>query len=92
VPRGWEIPTNAKKLKVGVVISGGYKKYIDAKEDSSTGLIKTSGLAIDSFEEAVQRLPYPFPYEYVVFNTTEAVSSSYDDFVYQVFLKVRKEF
>jgi hypothetical protein len=68
VPRGWEIPTNAKKLKVGVVISGGYKKYIDAKEDSSTGLIKTSGLAIDSFEEAVQRLPYPFPYEYVVFD------------------------
>jgi glutamate receptor, ionotropic, plant len=91
VPRGWEIPTNAKKPKVGVVI-GGYTKYIDAKEDSSTGLIKASDLAINIFEEAVQRLPYPFPYEYVLFNTTEDGSSSYDDFVYQVFLKVRKEF
>ncbi|PUZ74981.1 hypothetical protein GQ55_1G110300 [Panicum hallii var. hallii] len=42
VPRGWEIPTNGKKLQVGIVAE---------------------------------------------FNTTENVSSSYDDFVYQVYLK-----
>jgi glutamate receptor, ionotropic, plant len=77
VPRGWEIPINGKKLKVGVVTAGGgYQKYI-------------SGLAIDVFEEAIQKLPYALPYEYVVFNITENVSSSYDDFIYNVFLKVR---
>jgi len=86
VPRDWEIPTNGKKLQVGVV-SGGRSKYIDANEDSHTGVVKASGLAIDIFEEAVKRLPYALPYEYIVFNTTENVSSSYDDFVYQVYLK-----
>ncbi|CAL5081553.1 unnamed protein product [Urochloa decumbens] len=87
VPRGWEIPTNGKKLQVGIIIGGGYPKYIDADEDSLTGVVKASGLAIDVFEEAVKRLPYALPYEYIVFNTTENVSSSYDDFVNQVYLK-----
>ncbi|CAN6231163.1 unnamed protein product [Urochloa humidicola] len=87
VPRGWEIPTKGKKLLVGIVTGGSYPKYIDANEDSLTGEIKASGLAIEIFEEAVKRLPYALPFEYVVFNTTENVSSSYDDFVNQVYLK-----
>lgn len=86
--RGWEIPINGKKLQVGIVIGGTYPKYIDATEDSLTGVVKPSGLVIDIFEEAVKKLPYALPYEYVVFNTTENVSSSYDDFVYQAYLKV----
>ncbi|CAL4970134.1 unnamed protein product [Urochloa decumbens] len=86
VPRGWEIPTKGKKLLVGIVTGGSYPKYIDAKE-SLTGEIKASGLAIEIFEEAVKRLPYALPFEYVVFNTTENISSSYDDFVNQVYLK-----
>jgi ionotropic glutamate receptor len=88
VPRGWEIPIDGKKLQVGIVIGGGFPKYIDANEDSLTGVAKESGLAIEIFEEAVKRLPYALPYEYIVFNTTGNVSSSYDDFVYQVYLKV----
>ncbi|CAN6251081.1 unnamed protein product [Urochloa humidicola] len=87
VPRGWEIPTNGKKLLVGVVTGGTYPEYVNANEDSLTGEIKASGLVIEMFEEAVKRLPYALPYEYVVFNTTEHVSSSYDDFVNQVYLK-----
>ena len=89
VPKGWEIPTNGKKPRVGVVAGGGYPKYIDANEDSLTGEIKASGLAIEIFEEAVKRLPYALPYEYVIFDSKENVSSSYDDFVSQVYLKVR---
>ncbi|CAN6272195.1 unnamed protein product [Urochloa humidicola] len=87
VPRGWEIPTKGKKLIVGIVTGGSYPKYIDANVDSLTGEIKASGLAIEIFEEAVKRLPYALPFEYVLFNTTENVSSSYDDFVNQVYLK-----
>jgi ionotropic glutamate receptor len=88
IPRGWEIPTDGTKLQV-VVTGNKYKKYIDAVEDSITGVIKASGIAIDVFEEAVKRLPYALPYEYVVFNITKNSSSSYDDFVNQVYLKVR---
>jgi ionotropic glutamate receptor len=89
VPRGWEIPINGKKLQVGIVTGASYPKYIDVNEDSLTGEIKASGLAIEIFEEAVKRLPYALPYEYIVFNTTQNGSSSYDDFVNQVYLKVR---
>ncbi|CAD6219170.1 unnamed protein product [Miscanthus lutarioriparius] len=87
IPRGWEIPTNGKKLQVGVVTGNKYQKYIDVVEDSITGVIKASGIAIDVFEEAVKRLPYALPYEYVVFNIAKNSSSSYDDFVNQVYLK-----
>jgi ionotropic glutamate receptor len=57
--------------------------------DAFGHFIKQHTLAIEIFEEAVKELPYALPYKYVVFNTTENVSSSYDDFVYQVYLKVR---
>ena len=92
VPRGWKIPTNGKKLRVGIVAGAGYPEYIDANEDPLTGEIKASGLAIEIFEEAVKRLHYALTYEYIVFNTTENVSSSYDDFVNQVYLKVTHNF
>jgi ionotropic glutamate receptor len=46
--RGCEIPINRKKLQVGIVTSGG--KYIDANEDSLTGVVKTSGLQLKYLE------------------------------------------
>ncbi|KAF2916287.1 hypothetical protein DAI22_09g106900 [Oryza sativa Japonica Group] len=88
IPRGWEIPTSGKKLQVGVCTSDGYPEYIYAEKDPLiVGMTKASGLAIEVFEETVKRLPYALPYEYVFYNTTENISSSYDDFVYQVYLK-----
>uniref|UniRef100_J3MXN7 Glutamate receptor n=1 Tax=Oryza brachyantha TaxID=4533 RepID=J3MXN7_ORYBR len=88
IPRGWEIPTSGKKLQVGVCTSGGYPEYIYAEKDPIiTGITTASGLVVDVFEETVKRLPYALPYEYVFYNTTENISSSYDDFVYQVYLK-----
>ncbi|EEC84613.1 hypothetical protein OsI_31449 [Oryza sativa Indica Group] len=88
IPRGWEIPTSGNKLQVGVCTSSGYPEYINADKDPTiTGTTKASGLAVEVFEEAVKRLPYALPYEYVFYNTTGSISSSYDDFVYQVYLK-----
>ncbi|KAG8056829.1 hypothetical protein GUJ93_ZPchr0002g23150 [Zizania palustris] len=86
LPRGWELPVQGKKLQVGVV-KGHYPEYIDADKDPITGVITARGLAIDVFEEAVTRLPYALPYEYKMFNITEIGSSSYNEFVYQVYLK-----
>lgn len=88
LPRGWELAVRGKKLQVGVV-KGHYPEYIDADEDPITGVTTARGLAIDVFEEAVKRLPYALAYEYKLFNITGIASSSYDEFVYQVYLKVR---
>ncbi|KAK3133386.1 hypothetical protein QOZ80_6AG0535880 [Eleusine coracana subsp. coracana] len=88
IPRGFEIPVSGKKLKVGVR-SSGYPEFIKVEMDQITGAAKASGLSVDVFEEAVKMLPYAVPYEYVLFGSPEDTSSrSYDDFVYQVHLKM----
>ncbi len=87
-PKGWEIPGSGKKLQVGVHKSA-YKEYMTNERDPITGAIKASGFSIDIFEEAVKRLPYALPYEYVAFDTSRDTSSgTYDDFVREVSLKV----
>jgi glutamate receptor, ionotropic, plant len=89
VPRGFEIPVSGKKLKVGVH-SSGYPEFIKVEVDQTTGAAKASGLSVDVFEESVKMLPYAVPYEYVLFGSPEDTGSgSYDDFVYQVHLKVQ---
>ncbi|XP_037434542.1 glutamate receptor 2.8-like [Triticum dicoccoides] len=86
VPKGWQIPTNGKKLQVGVLTSG-YPELIKVERDPLTNAITATGYAIDVFEEVLKRLPYAIPYEYVAFD--QGVSNgSYNDFVYQVNLGV----
>uniref|UniRef100_A0A0E0B397 Ionotropic glutamate receptor C-terminal domain-containing protein n=1 Tax=Oryza glumipatula TaxID=40148 RepID=A0A0E0B397_9ORYZ len=86
-PKGWEIPASGKKLQVGVHKSA-YKEYMTNQRDPITGATKASGFSIDIFEEAVKRLPFALPYEYVAFDTSRDTSTgSYDDFVHQVYLK-----
>ncbi|XP_044392143.1 glutamate receptor 2.1-like [Triticum aestivum] len=87
IPKGWEAPVNGKKLRVGVHTSV-YPQFMTSGKDPITGATTASGLSIDVFEEAIKRLPYALPYEYVAFGTTNDTSSGgYDDFVYQVYLK-----
>jgi ionotropic glutamate receptor len=88
VPRGYQIPVSGKKLQVGVCTSG-YPEFVKVKKDHITGATKAIGLSVDVFEEAVKRLPYALPYEYVQFNTkNDGSTEDYNDFVYQVYLKV----
>ncbi|XP_037441457.1 glutamate receptor 2.8-like [Triticum dicoccoides] len=88
VPRGYEIPVSGKKLRVGVCTSG-YPEFMKVGKDHITGATKASGFSVDVFEETVKRLPYALPYEYVIFSTTDDSSSEdYNDFVYQVYLKI----
>ncbi|KAI4966710.1 hypothetical protein ZWY2020_037039 [Hordeum vulgare] len=89
VPKGWQIPTNGKKLRVGVLTSG-YPELMKVERDPLTNAIIATGYAIDVFEEVLKRLPYAIPYEYVAFHNAQGVShGSYNDFVYQVNLGVR---
>ncbi|KAF7058982.1 hypothetical protein CFC21_065945 [Triticum aestivum] len=87
VPRGFEIPISGKKLQVGVCTSG-YPEFVKVEKDHITGATKAIGFSVDVFEEAVKRLPYAVPYEYVLFSTKDDGSmEDYNDFVYQVYLK-----
>ncbi|XP_052168398.1 glutamate receptor 2.8-like [Oryza glaberrima] len=86
VPKGWQIPTNGKKLRVGVRTSG-YPELMKVEKNPVTNEVTASGYAIDVFEEVLRRLPYAIPYEYVAFDNGQGVNSgSYNDFVYQVHL------
>uniref|UniRef100_A0A8I6YGG2 Ionotropic glutamate receptor C-terminal domain-containing protein n=1 Tax=Hordeum vulgare subsp. vulgare TaxID=112509 RepID=A0A8I6YGG2_HORVV len=87
VPKGWQIPTNGKKLQVGVRTSG-YPEFMKVERDPVTNAITATGYALDVFEEAIKKLPYAVPYEYVSFDTLGVNYGSYNDFVYQVPLGV----
>ncbi|KAF7102402.1 hypothetical protein CFC21_103545 [Triticum aestivum] len=87
VPKGWQIPTNRKKLRVGVRTSG-YPEFMKVQRDPVTNAITATGYAIDVFEEAIKKLPYAVPYEYVSFDALGVNYGSYNDFVYQVPLGV----
>ncbi|CAM0951454.1 unnamed protein product [Alopecurus aequalis] len=87
IPRGWEIPTSGKRLRVGVHTSG-YPEFIKTFKDPVTNATRVSGLSIDIFEEAVKRLPFALTYDYLEFDTADtATTGSYNDFVYQVYLQ-----
>ncbi|XAR49808.1 hypothetical protein NMG60_11003955 [Bertholletia excelsa] len=81
-PRGWAIPTNGKKLRVGVPVKGGLGEFVTVERDPQTNAVKANGFCIDVFIKVINSLPYAVPYEFVPFNTSEI----YDDLVFQVFL------
>lgn len=87
IPRGWEFPTNGKKLRVGLHTSG-YPEFMKTIKDPVTNATRVSGLSIDIFEEVVKRLPFALTYDYLAFDTEDTASTwSYNDFVYQVYLQ-----
>ncbi|CAH8282339.1 unnamed protein product [Eruca vesicaria subsp. sativa] len=79
VPKGWEIPTSGKKLKVGVPVNKGFLNFVEIKTDPISNVTTTKGYAIDIFEAALKKLPYPVSPEYY------GCESSYNDLVHQVY-------
>eukprot|EP00258_Populus_trichocarpa_P013432 XP_002324375.3 glutamate receptor 2.8 [Populus trichocarpa] len=84
-PKGWEIPTNEKKLKIGVpVIKDGFVEFVAVTKDPSSNTTKVTGYCIDVFDAVVKALPYALPYEYI---PHAMPAGTYDDLAYQVYLK-----
>ncbi|XP_038976101.1 glutamate receptor 2.9-like [Phoenix dactylifera] len=83
VPKGWQIPTNGKKLQIGVPVKQGFNEFVNVSRNPSTNEVTVTGYCIDVFEAVMQALPYALPYEYVPYDNVE----SYDNFVYQVYDK-----
>ncbi|XP_018462181.1 glutamate receptor 2.8-like [Raphanus sativus] len=79
VPKGWEFPTCGKKIKVGVPVNKGFLNFVEIKTDPISNVTTATGYAIDIFEAALKKLPYPVIPQYY------GCKSSYNDLVYQVY-------
>ncbi|KAL6556550.1 hypothetical protein OROGR_005838 [Orobanche gracilis] len=84
-PKGWVIPTNGKRLRVGVPVKEGFTEFVRVTySDSST---EVEGYCIDIFDAVMDALPYGVPYEYIPFATPDhKMAGDYNEFTYQVYL------
>ncbi|BBG96633.1 glutamate receptor 2.8 [Prunus dulcis] len=90
VPKGWENPTNGKKLRVGVPVKDGFTELDKVMKDPSTNMTYVTGFGIDVFKAAVEMLPYALPYEFIPFAKSDRTSGgTYNDLVYQIYLRHR---
>ncbi|KAL7166279.1 hypothetical protein ACSBR2_037035 [Camellia fascicularis] len=86
-PKGWVIPTNGKKLRIGVPVKDGFSEFVKVTPNPRTNTATVTGYCIDVFDAVMVALPYAVPYEYVPFGTLDGKSNwTYDDMVYQVYL------
>ncbi|CAA7015271.1 unnamed protein product [Microthlaspi erraticum] len=79
VPKGWEIPTNGKKLQIAVPVNNDFEQFLKAARDSNTNSTTFTGFCIDYFEAVIQAMPYDVSYDFI---PVEGVT--YDTLVYQV--------
>lgn len=84
-PKGWVIPTNGKKLRVGVPVKHGFFEFLKVSRKSDNTL-EFEGYSVDVFDAVIIALPYNIQYEYIPFSTYDLKrTGSYDDLVYQVY-------
>ncbi|KAH0990294.1 hypothetical protein GBA52_001777 [Prunus armeniaca] len=90
VPKGWEIPTSGKKLKIGVPVKVGFTEFVKVTQIPSTNTTDVTGFSIDVFNAAVEVLPYALPFEFIPFENPDGTSAgTYNDLVYQVYLELQ---
>ncbi|CAK9140334.1 unnamed protein product [Ilex paraguariensis] len=86
-PKGWAIPTNDIKLRIGVPVKDRFQEFVMVSQDPSTNKSTVSGYCIEVFEAVMAALPYHIPYEYIPFaNPDGKMAGTYNDLVYQVYL------
>ncbi|CAN4098064.1 unnamed protein product [Withania somnifera] len=84
VPKGWEISTSGKKLRVGVTVNGGMEQFTKVERDSKTQAVTATGLSADFFQEVIGYLPYHIAYEYIpIVILDKPTSPDYDHLVFK---------
>ncbi|RIA04137.1 hypothetical protein BRARA_K01640 [Brassica rapa] len=81
VPKGWEIPTNGKRLKIGVPTNNHFPQFVKGTKDPITNSTIFSGFCIDYFEAVIQAMPYDVSYDFFPVEDMD-----YETMVYQVYL------
>ncbi|KAJ6745285.1 GLUTAMATE RECEPTOR 2.9 [Salix koriyanagi] len=88
VPKGWEIPTNEKKLRIGVPVKYGFSEFVSVIKHPGSNTTNITGFCIDVFDAVVKALPYALPCEFIAFAKPDGKpAGTYNDLVYQVYLK-----
>ncbi|ONI20970.1 hypothetical protein PRUPE_2G043500 [Prunus persica] len=88
VPKGWENPTNGKKLRVGVPMKDGFTELDKVTKDPSTNMTDVTGFGIDVFKAVVEMLLYALPNEFIPFAKSDRTSGgTYNDLVNQIYLR-----
>ncbi|CAF1848362.1 unnamed protein product [Brassica oleracea] len=82
VPKGWEIPTNGKRLKIGVPTNSGSPQFVKVTRDPITNSTTFSGFCIEYFEAVIQAMPYGVSYDFFPIEDLD-----YKTLVYQVYLE-----
>ncbi|XP_059076346.1 glutamate receptor 2.7-like [Cryptomeria japonica] len=81
IPRGWEIPTMGKRLRIGVPVKNGLQEFVTVTFDKSRNQSIVTGFCKDVFDAVLRRLDYALPYDLIPYDT-----DNYDNLVYQVYL------
>ncbi|XWS17895.1 hypothetical protein CRYUN_Cryun33cG0107700 [Craigia yunnanensis] len=86
-PRGWEIPTNGKKLRIGVPVMVGFSQFVKVIWDpNSHTATSVTGYCIDVFNAVMAAMPYAVTYEFIPFATPDGKSAgTYNDLIFQVY-------
>ncbi|ONI33013.1 hypothetical protein PRUPE_1G399800 [Prunus persica] len=88
VPKGWEIPTNGQRLKIGVPMKVAFTEFVKVAKNHSTNTTDVTGFSIDVFKAALEVLPYDLPFDFIPFAKPDGTSAgTYNDLVYQVYLE-----
>ncbi|CAN6562370.1 unnamed protein product [Malus baccata var. baccata] len=76
------------KLRIGVPVRVGFKELVRVEHDLQTNRTNVTGFSIDVFKIAISALPYKVHYEFFPFeNENGVMAGTYNDLVYQVYLK-----
>ncbi|KAL9841887.1 putative periplasmic binding protein-like I [Arabidopsis thaliana] len=87
IPTGSKIPTNDKRLRIGVPKRIGFTDLVKVTRDPLTNSTIVTGFCIDYFEAVVQAMPYDVSYEFIPFEKPNGEpAGSYNDLVHQVYL------
>ncbi|KAM7481005.1 hypothetical protein LguiB_005588 [Lonicera macranthoides] len=81
VPKGWVIPTNENKLKIGIPVKEGFNHFVNVIRDQKINSMSVTGFCIDVFEVVMEALPYVVPFEYIPYAKPDgSAAGSYDDY------------
>ncbi|KAL7263933.1 hypothetical protein ACSBR1_001982 [Camellia fascicularis] len=68
MPKGWDVPTNGKVLRVGVLQRHYNSDFVRVKRDAITNKLSFDGHCIDVFKAVMEALPYSVPYDIIPFD------------------------
>ncbi|KAJ7958446.1 Glutamate receptor [Quillaja saponaria] len=80
VPKGWEIPTNGKKLRIGVPVKHGFYEFVNINHDLSSNTTECNGESAGTYDDLIYQV-FSGGFDAVVGDTTIIANrSQYVDF------------